>query len=194
MNMTPLLVTCLIGLHAAFLWARIAFFRIEGATPLGVRLIEAAGTASVLIGAALTAWRTGPNIAADVAALGVAALSAVLFVWGLRTVRRRQLSAAFSPDAPLELVTTGAFRIIRNPFYAAYMLAHAMPVVASRSPWSLLPLAWMAAIYWWAALVEERKFLASPLADAYRRYQSRTGRFLPRLLPPGMGARSGEGS
>jgi protein-S-isoprenylcysteine O-methyltransferase Ste14 len=158
-----LLFACLIGLHAGFLWARIAFFRIDGATPLGVRLIEAAGTASVLVGAVLTLRRDGDHIAADVAALGIASLSASLFAWGLLTVKCRQLTAAFSPDMPGELVTTGAFRHIRNPFYACYLLAHAMPVFASRSAWSLLPLAWMTGIYVRAALIEENKFLASPV-------------------------------
>lgn len=180
--MTTFLFACLICLHASFLWARIAFFRIDGPTPPGVRLIEAVGTASVLMGAALTLQRDGHHLGSDLLALGVAALSATLFAWALRSVQRRQLTAAFSADAPHELVTSGAFRHIRNPFYTSYLLAHAMPVFASRSAWSLLPLAWMGAIYLRAALFEEQKFLAGPLADDFRRYRRRTGRFTPRLL------------
>ena len=68
------------------------------------------------------------------------------------------------------------------PMLCGYLLAHAMPVLASRSPWSLLPLAWMVCIYLRAALLEERKFLNSPLANQYRCYQRRTGRFAPRLF------------
>jgi protein-S-isoprenylcysteine O-methyltransferase Ste14 len=179
--MHMLLFACLIGLHAGFLWARIAFFRIDGAAPPGVRLIEAAGTASVLVGAVLTLRRDGDHLEADLAALGIALLSASLFAWGLLTVKRRQLTAAFSSDVPRELITTGAFTHIRNPFYTCYLLAHAMPVFASRSAWSLLPLAWMTGIYVRATVIEERKFLASPLADDFRRYMRRTGRFAPRL-------------
>jgi protein-S-isoprenylcysteine O-methyltransferase Ste14 len=178
--MTFVLLTCLFALHLSFLWGRIAFFRIDGPTPPAVRLIEAAGTTSAVAGAALIVTRPGASMALDVAALLVVTLSALLFAWGARTVRRHQLTAAFSADIPTELVTTGAFRRIRNPFYTAYLLAHAMPVLASRSGWSALPVVWMTAIYMRAVFVEERKFLASPLADAYRRYQSRTGRFLPR--------------
>jgi protein-S-isoprenylcysteine O-methyltransferase Ste14 len=49
----------------------------------------------------------------------------------------------------------------------------------SRSGWAILPLLWMAGIYIQAALLEEQKFLNSPLAGEYHRYASRTGRFIP---------------
>ena len=38
-------------------------------------------------------------------------------------------------------------------------------------------------IYRRAAVAEEAKFAASPLAEAYQRYAAATGRFLPRLWP-----------
>jgi protein-S-isoprenylcysteine O-methyltransferase Ste14 len=34
-------------------------------------------------------------------------------------------------------------------------------------------------IYWRAAVKEEAKFAASPLAEDYRRYAARAGRFVP---------------
>ena len=180
--MTAMLVVTLVAVHSSFLWARVVYFRIDGPTHFGVRVIEMAGSASVLIGAALILVRSGDYVWTDTAALLVSGLSAALFVWGLRTVRRGQLTAAFSTDAPVEIVSTGAYRRIRNPFYMSYLLAHAMPVLASRSPWSLLPLACMVCIYLRAALLEERKFLNSPLANQYRCYQRRSGRFTPRFF------------
>lgn len=51
--MTLLLFACLMSLHLSFLWARFAFFRIDGPTHVGVRVIEVAGTASVVAGATL---------------------------------------------------------------------------------------------------------------------------------------------
>ena len=95
---------------------------------------------------------------------------------------RGSFTAAFSPDAPVELLQGGAFGFVRNPFYVAYMLGFAMPAVASRSWWGIVAAAWMAGIYLRAVLAEERKFLAGPLAEDYRNYCIRTGRFLPRIF------------
>ena len=124
--MTLLLFACVLCLHLSFLWARFAYFRIDGPTHVGVRVIEVAGSASALSGMALILTRHGASVWGDSVALLVAALSAGLFAWGVHTVQRRQLTAAFSIDVPAELVTSGAFRCIRNPFYASYLLAHAM--------------------------------------------------------------------
>ena len=178
--MTSVLIALLLGLHLSFLWGRISFFRIDGPTSAAVRLIEVSGTLSVAVGIALVVNRHGASVWPDRAALMLVALSALLFAWGVRTVGRHRLTAAFSNDAPLELITSGPFRYLRNPFYASYLLAHAVPVMASRSAWSWLPLVWMAAIYTRAAQSEERKFLASPWAHDYRQYSARAGRFFPR--------------
>lgn len=179
--MTATLLLAFLALHAAFAWARFAVFRIDGDTPAGVRLIEAATTASVAAGAVLIGSRDGDHPACDALAGLLAAASAALFAWALSGVRRGQLTAAFSGDRPRQLITRGAFRWVRHPFYLAYLLGHALPWLAARSVWALPGLLLMAAIYWRAATLEERKFLASPLAAAWRRYRRRTGRFLPRL-------------
>jgi protein-S-isoprenylcysteine O-methyltransferase Ste14 len=91
------------------------------------------------------------------------------------------LSVVFADDMPTELLRDGAFGLVRNPFYLAYLLAHALPFVATRSAWSLLPLAWMAMLYRLAVAVEERKFLDSPLAAEWQQYAREAGRFLPKL-------------
>jgi protein-S-isoprenylcysteine O-methyltransferase Ste14 len=170
-----------LGLQAAFIWARYAVFRIDGPATPGVRVIEVSTVSSMALGFWLIASRTAGPSALDAAALGLASASAALFFWAVRGVRRHQLSAAFSTDLPTELLRSGAFRFVRNPFYLAYLLAHAVPFAASRSAWALLPLAWMALLYRRAVRMEERKFLESPLAAQWQRYAQVTGRFLPRL-------------
>lgn len=182
MTTLALIATAWLVLHAAFAWARLAHFRIEGAPPLGVRVIEVSSVCSVLMGGALMLHRPGPNALCDGMALALSLASAVLFGWGLRTTRRAQLSAAFSRDQPTELLTTGAFRVARNPFYLSYILAHAAPLFAARSLWAVLPWVWMTTVYVRAVRVEERKFMASALAADYQRYCQRTGRFWPRRL------------
>jgi len=182
--MTALIVATFLALHAAFAWGRVQVFRIDGATSAGVRLIEVASAASIASGTLLIATRAAPHVLFDPLALLCAMVSAALFVWGVHTVGRFALTAAFSADAPRQLLAHGPFRFTRNPFYTAYLLGHAVPLLATRSPWALSALLVMAAIYIGAVRMEERKFLVSPLAEAWRAYAAQTGRFLPRLKRP----------
>lgn len=182
--MTALLVVCFLGLQAGFIWARYAIFRVDGRPAFGLRLIEASATACLIAGTWLIANRTESMLALDLLALTMAACSAGLFAWALHSIRPRQLTVVFSADAPAELLQHGAFAFVRNPFYLAYMLGFAIPAVVSGT-WSGLMLAvWMSAIYAQAVRLEERKFLAGPLAEEYLRYCAGTGRFLPRIVKP----------
>ncbi len=182
--MTILLTACFLSLHAAFAWGRLRVFRIDGKAPPGVRLIEAASTGSVLIGTLMISTRSGAQALLDTLAWLCALGSAALFAWGVQATGRGALTAAFSTDSPQKLLSHGPFRFSRNPFYCAYVLGHAVPLLATRSAWALPALVSMAAIYLVAVQVEESKFLASPLAGAWRAYAACTGRFLPRLNWP----------
>lgn len=178
--MTTLLLGAFLGLQAGFIWARYAHFRTRGATPRGARLIELSAVAGLALGAWLIAARDGTSLVHDALASVLAAAAASMFLWALNSTRPRQLSVAFTDDAPAELIDTGAFAFVRNPFYVAYMLAFAVPWAASGSLWGLACALWMTVIYRRAALSEERKFIASPLAGEFERYAAETGRFLPR--------------
>jgi protein-S-isoprenylcysteine O-methyltransferase Ste14 len=182
--MTLLLTAGFLSLHAAFAWGRLHVFRIDGVTPPGVRLIEAASTASVLTGTWMISMRATAHPLLDALAWMCTLGSAAVFAWGVRATGRGVLTAAFSTDSPQKLLSHGPFRFARNPFYSAYLLGHAVPLLATRSAWALPALVCMAAIYVAAVRSEERKFLTSPLADAWRAYAARTGRFLPRLAWP----------
>lgn len=179
-GMTSGLLVAYLALHATFARARVAVFRIDGPTPRGVRLIELSSTACIVIGAWLIAGRDTAGSAIDGLAVLLAAMSAGLFCWALRCIRSMQLSAAFSAELPQQLITQGPNRLVRNPFYLAYLPAHAVPWAASQSLAAVPGLLLMGAIYHRAALQEERKFMASPLAQEWSRYRQRTGRLLPR--------------
>ena len=179
MDLTILLLATNLGSHAAFIWGRYRVFRIDHRTPAGVRLIEASATACILIGSVLIVTRDGPKFGLDILAVVLAISSSTLFAWGVVTVQRGRLTAAFSSDVATEVITDGPFHYVRHPFYVSYLLCYLQAVILSRSRWAILPLLWMAGIYIHAALLEERKFLNSPLAGEYHRYAARTSRFIP---------------
>ena len=85
------------------------------------------------------------------------------------------------PEARTPLVTDGPFRVVRNPILTctaatAFGVALMVPNVLA----FLMLVAILAAIQLQVRLVEE-PYLERVHGDAYRRYASRTGRFLPGL-------------
>ncbi len=124
--MNGLLLVGFCALQASFIWARFAVFRIDGTTPPGARLIEMSTLLCLAVGIVLI-FRRGalhpyPPLLDGLALLACAA-SAAIFAWAVRSVRRKQLTAAFSADPPAELLRSGAFALVRNPFYLSYITA-----------------------------------------------------------------------
>ncbi len=85
-----------------------------------------------------------------------------------------------SNDAPEHVVTHGAYRYVRHPFYAAFLLG--LLAVAVHVPhlatWAVFAYALL--VLTLTARKEERRLLGSPFGETYRAYWSRTGRFLPK--------------
>lgn len=107
-----------------------------------------------------------------------------LFLWAAAHTRTRRLSLAFSSDRPTFLLTTGPWKHVRHPFYAAYLLSYAAGSVVSGVWWTILVFLTMSTLYFRSALLEERKLAASELASDWTTWKSRTGMFLPRVPLP----------
>ncbi len=94
------------------------------------------------------------------------------------------------PEVRTELVTTGPFRIVRNPILTATALTVLGLVLLVPNVLSLVMLAAVVtALHIQVRLVEE-PYLLRVHGEAYRRYAERTGRFLPgigRWPPPAGG-------
>jgi protein-S-isoprenylcysteine O-methyltransferase Ste14 len=107
------------------------------------------------------------------ALLGVAVLAAIILVQTSHFV----ISEKERPD---HVVDTGAFRYVRHPLYLAALLGYLGAAVSSMS---LLGFAlWIVifVFYNYIATYEE-KLLETKLGDAYRAYEMKTGKWLPRL-------------
>ena len=110
--------------------------------------------------------------------LGVAAFGLITFTLG--THRRRIALWHQANDAPVEIVTTGAYERIRHPFYTSFLLMLLGAFLYSPQGLSLGALIYGFAIMNHTAAGEERRLLASEFGRDYEAYMRRTGRFIPR--------------
>ena len=174
-----LVVACLV--YGGFTAGYLRFFRRPHGTPPEMKVVAVVSGAVTALQIALIAGRpaTWPSF---VLALALYLAAAALYGWAIWTTRRRRPSVAFSADQPELLFADGPYRLIRHPFYASYLLYWAAGVIAARQPWLAVTVVLAGGSFLWAALREERKFAASPLATAYRSYQARTGMFVPKLF------------
>ena len=107
--------------------------------------------------------------------------SLVLFQWASQSIRGLFFSYLGDPDTPQFLFQKGPYAHIRNPFYTSYLLANTGVAMAFPSWITAAAALASLVVLWMAALYEERKFARSGLAEEYRAYRSRTGRFLPKI-------------
>ena len=101
----------------------------------------------------------------------------VLFVWSVRARGRFSVSWAMPVDQ--KLVTWGPYRFVRHPSYSGYFLMFTGFFLVWSGVLAVFPLF---AIYgYYRVSVVEEEFLVKRFGDVYREYQSRTGRFFPRI-------------
>jgi protein-S-isoprenylcysteine O-methyltransferase Ste14 len=84
-------------------------------------------------------------------------------------------------DAPRSLVTHGPYRLVRHPFYAAFLLMQFGSALLVPGVLTIGCLALGFASMTVTARREERRLLASGFGGDYAAYRARTGRFVPRF-------------
>lgn len=181
-----------VACFASFVWAMKYHFRLVDEVPFGTRMIQVIGGFFTLAHLVALLQPDGAQGLLAVVALLLYGSSFALFWACVRVNRAQPFSLAFSKDRPERLMSRGPYRYVRHPFYASYSLGWLAGIAASAQPWLWLSLLVMGAIYYHAAVTEERKFAASELATAYRDYRRRTGMFIPRLWPSAAPAASKE--
>jgi protein-S-isoprenylcysteine O-methyltransferase Ste14 len=90
-------------------------------------------------------------------------------------------------DAPKHIVTYGAYRWIRHPFYTSFLLALFGALVYCPHWGTLAALVLAFVILNLTAAREERRLCGSQFGAEYEEYMQRTGRFRPRI---GAGSRT----
>ncbi len=175
-----LLAVLLIACFASFSWAVRNFFVKPERVTSGLKVTLAIGTVFGLLHLAVILRAPVLVPAAVLGAVVLYSLALVMFWWAIRANSVKPLSACFSEDEQLHLVQHGPYSFVRHPFYCAYLLAWLAGAVGTLNIWLGLTFVVMFVLYLTAAVNEENKFAASPLADAYARYRRSTGRFFPK--------------
>lgn len=169
-----------VAVFSSFSWGVLRFFVKPAGQPRSL-VTAALGLsfgvwhAFAIATAATAAWRVALGMAAQMA-------SAALFWSAVRACRSRPLTAIFTPDLPVHVLTVGPYAYVRHPFYVAYTLFWVAGWVMSDSVVALLSVPVMVWIYVEGAREEERKFSRSSLAREYADYRRRVGAWLPRPI------------
>lgn len=83
-------------------------------------------------------------------------------------------------DKPQNIVTYGAYKRIRHPFYTAFLLCLAGACIFFPHLITFASLAYAITVLNWTAAREEQRLSGSEFGEEYRSYMGRTGRFWPR--------------
>lgn len=168
-----------LAIIAQYTWSMRAHFA-SSKMPVGAMALSALVIVSLVIYLYLQ-WMFEQPVLAQIAGLLLEAASLALFWAAIFASREAKLLLAFDEKHPHGLVSIGPYKIVRHPFYLSYLIFWTGWAVAT---WHVLAVPALALIFWVyvvAALGEERKFAASPLADAYREYKARVGFLWPKI-------------
>ena len=150
------------------------FSRVFGSGPIGLGI----SLALLLIASWINEWiqlspiSDNPSLGEAIFSISIL-MTLIIFVWGARSLR--------STDRGNKLCTTGAYRFVRHPRYAAYLSFFNFGLALYLN--SYVYLVWAALLYpIWHYLVrfEERR-MVDTFGEAYIEYRKKTGCFLPKL-------------
>jgi protein-S-isoprenylcysteine O-methyltransferase Ste14 len=98
-------------------------------------------------------------------------------VWGqtLMGAARTNVSPALPTTA---IVTSGPFRISRNPLYLALNLLFLGLTVAINTYWGVVALAFLLPVLHYGVVLREERYLERKFGDGYLRYKARVRRYL----------------
>ena len=105
-------------------------------------------------------------------------LGVAIAVWGARTM----LAARTNIDPTLPstaIVTSGPFRLSRNPLYLALSLLYLGLSMAFDTWWGLIGLIPVLLVMHLGVVLREEHYLEGKFGDEYRKYKAKVARYLP---------------
>lgn len=121
------------------------------------------------------------SMSAEILAVLLSASSIAFIAYTMGTHRVPLALWHQTNDAPVHLVTWGAYKYVRHPFYVSFILAQIASVLTFAHPLTLLGLLCAVLILNHTAAREERKLSESEFGTEYQSYMKKAGRFTPKL-------------
>jgi protein-S-isoprenylcysteine O-methyltransferase Ste14 len=122
-------------------------------------------------------WTTPGGTSLSVAALVLIASGILLMVWSFVTLRRAN-TTVIPWEHVSAMVTTGPFRISRNPIYLADAITYLGGSLLLHSWWPLLALPAVLVVMRRKVIDREERYLTERFGEAYREYQHQVRRWL----------------
>jgi protein-S-isoprenylcysteine O-methyltransferase Ste14 len=140
-------------------------------------LYYVAGFVAGLLLDGLVPWTVGGRPATAVLGAVLLALGLALTWSGVGGVVRHRTTIV--PHKPVAtLVTTGAYRISRNPMYTGLAIAYAGGAFLAGSWWPIVFWPVAVALVAWLVIRPEERYLADRFGDEYARYRAEVRRWL----------------
>lgn len=140
----------------------------------------------LLYGAALSVvlvlrWLWPMPIFGDAAALwpglALVVFSVGVMLWGGATMHAAGTSV--NPGLPTTaIVTSGPFRISRNPLYVSLTLLYFGLILAFNTWWGIILLVPLLLVMHFGVVLREERYLEQKFGDEYRRYKTKVARYL----------------
>jgi len=175
-----LIVALVIIINASHVWSLKKHFAIDE-IPKGAKVLIAINISCSVALLILTFFVQQP-FKAQVTGITILIASLVIFWITIAETRKANLLAAFDENLPHRLVTTGPYQYVRHPFYTSYILLWFGWAVSTWHLIAIFPAAIMFIVFWSAARDEEAKFEKTEMAESYKAFKKRTGRFFPKFF------------
>ena len=147
------------------------------------RKLDELGIEGIPLGAGQDAPLAGTNAFPDWlrwVGVGMAALSIPLAYWATRALGNNVTRTVVTRENH-ELITSGPYRWVRHPLYSVGILFFTGLILIAAN-WFMMVLVLLTFPMLIIRLPKEEEMLIERFGDAYREYQRRTGRLLPRLI------------
>jgi protein-S-isoprenylcysteine O-methyltransferase Ste14 len=168
----------------------VVFFRRDGQSNVlwwlttSIFLISVISVTMSLFGALppITGYNTALTNIMALACVPLSLASTTLMSFALGSHRVPVALWHQTNDAPIHIVTWGAYSKIRHPLYASYILMFLSAFIYCPQAFTAFSLLAGVTMLNFTAACEEAKLSRSQFGEQYRQYMRQTGRFLPRLL------------
>ncbi|MFK7864163.1 MAG: isoprenylcysteine carboxylmethyltransferase family protein [Pseudohongiellaceae bacterium] len=181
MNLYQILIALIYGaIVASLIWARFRFFKI---TNNKSKLVSYFNDPAVMVQifftfAYILEWEA-PAARASLIALLCYLGALLLFWWAIGTAGELDFASSGGKG---QIITSGAFALVRHPFYLSYIIVWATNSILFNSIYLWVSLIILLGVYFYSARAEESAFAASDFAAEYQAYKARVGMLVPKIV------------